>query len=121
MEIIVYDHKIKAINGGLKENQWNGILYKGKNGWHEIDFEICAQNYQREHNTQSAKCVGDRNSIEWYFLFYTSGIKTKLVFKKRFVFDFFGDKFLSGSKQHRFLQLEKFIFQDTKYTTYDLT
>ncbi len=121
MEIIVCDDQIVALNGGLAENQANGIFYTDKDGVHEIVFEACARNYREEKGVQDGRCIAERNISENYYLFYTSGVKTKIVFEKAFVFRRGGNRRLYGSRKKRFLQLQQFIFQQTKYTTFDLT
>ena len=80
MEIIVCDDQIVALNGGLAENQANGIFYTDKDGVHEIVFEACARNYREENGVQDGRCIAERNISENYYLFYTSGVKTKIVF-----------------------------------------
>ena len=57
---------------------------------------------------------------EWYFIFYTSGMKTKVVFKQAYVRNIFNFHLLSGSKTSRFQQLNDLI-NETKYRTYDLS
>ena len=121
MEIIVCDDQIVALNAGTAENQSGGIIYKDKDGLHEIDFETCAHNYRQEEGEQESKCVAERNVTENYYLFYTSGIRTKIVFQKALVFRCYTKRRLYGSRKKRFLQLQQFIFQETKYTTFDLT
>ena len=119
MEIIVYDHQIIAVNRNQLENFSNSLIYKSKDGLHQIDFEECSKNFQDLYQASSGRCIGERNIEKEYFLLYTSGIHTKIVFKKAFVFRF-QNYLLNGSKQQRFLELQKLIAQ-TKYTTYDLT
>ena len=81
--IIVQDTDIVAVNRGKKENESSNIIYRDNTGLlHEIDFHTCALNYKAEHKSSSEYCIGERKSNEAYFLFYTSGIKTKVVFKK---------------------------------------
>lgn len=116
MELTIYDDQIFAINRSKAENEANSIVYKDVMNLHEIDFEICARNYQEEHPTSNGRCIGERNIEEGYFLLYTSGMKTKIVLKKRF---FFG-ALLHGTRRQRFGQIQKLIDQ-TKYTTRDLT
>ncbi len=116
MEITIYDHQIVAIHRSKTENEANSIIYKDVMDLLEIDFETCARNFLNEYPMSVGRCIGERNIEEGYFLLYTSGMKTKIVFKERF---FFG-ALLHGTRRQRFLQLEKLIHQ-TKYTTYDLT
>ena len=64
MEIIVYDHQIFAVNRNKAENFSDCLVYKSKDGLHQIDFEGCAQNYKIEHPTSSGRFIGDRNIEE---------------------------------------------------------
>ena len=82
--ITVFDTDIFFVNGGKKENEDPSIIYKDKVGnLHEINFYTCALNYKKEHAQSSNDCIGERNITEYCFIFYTSGIKTKIAFKKQ--------------------------------------
>ena len=119
--IVIPDTAIKAVNLGKQENESSNIVYRDKSGrLHSIDFETCADNYIAEHPTSSGKCIGERKQDECYFIFYTSGIKTKVVFDKMYVGNILRHHLLSGSKLFRFLALWNLI-NKTKYTTYDLS
>ena len=119
--IIVPDTAIIAINRGIKNNEASGIIYRKDNGERNIiDFEDCANNYKAEHSNASQYCIGERKMDEKYFLFYTSGKKTKIIFDKMFVGNIFRHHFLSGNKNARFLGLQHHINQ-TRYTTLDLS
>jgi hypothetical protein len=118
--ITVYDTDIVAINLGEGENERSNIIYQDESGnHHEIDFSTCALNYKAEHDNASHSCIGERNIDEGYFLFYTSGIKTKIIFKKRYIFNVFHHHLLKGGKTARFHSLQNLIHQ-TNFTTYDL-
>ena len=118
---VISDTAIKAVNRGKQENELSSIVYRDKNGeLHSIDFETCAVNYMAEHPTSSGKCIGERKQDECYFIFYTSGIKTKVVFDKMYVGNILRHHLFSGSKVFRFLALWNLI-NKTKYTTYDLS
>lgn len=122
-EIIIKDSAIIAVNRSKEKNVADSIVYRDrKNQCHEITFEVCAKNYQREKNTIVSNCIGERNIHELYFCFYTSGLKTKITFKKRSYISRFMNPFnmLKGTNESRFLQLQKLI-DETKYITYDLT
>lgn len=120
----VYRHSrycYSDVNRGKQENQSRSIIYRSEDGeLHSIDFETCAVNFKAEHETSSGHCIGERKMNECCFIFYTSGIKTKLVFKKMYVCNFFKYHRLSGSKAFRFLTLQNLI-NETIYTTYDLS
>ncbi len=119
--IVIPDTAIWAVNRGKQENESSNIIYRDKSGrGHSIDFDVCATNYKAEHESSSGNCIGERKFDEYYFIFYTSGIKTKIVFKKMRVGNLFRYHLLSGSKANRFLKLQKLI-GETRYTTYDLS
>lgn len=121
MECIISDTSIIAVNRGRKSNEASSIIYRDGNGeLHTIDFETCANNYKAEHSNASQHCIGERKIDESYFLFYTSGIKTKIVFDKIYVSNLLRHHFLSGKKNLRFLGLQYYINQ-TRYTTLDLS
>lgn len=81
--IVIPDTAIVAVNRGKQENESSSIVYRDKNGdLHSIDFETCAVNFEAEHKTSSGHCIGERKMDEWCFILFTSGIKTKIVFKK---------------------------------------
>ncbi len=119
--IVIPDTAIDAFNVGKRDNEASSILYRDAKGrCHEIDLETCAINYTAEHTNSSGKCVGERNISEWYFIFYTSGIKAKIVFQKRHVWDLFHSHRLRGSRADRFHALNNLI-EKTSYTTFDLS
>lgn len=119
--IVIPDTAIRAVNRGKQENESSNIVYRDKEGkLHSIDFDVCAANFKTEHESSSGNCIGERKMDECYFVFYTSGIKTKVVFKKIHIGNIFRYHLLSGSKAVRFLSLQKLI-NETKYTTYDLS
>ena len=130
MEITVYDFQIVAINRSKRDNFGDSIVYRDENGLHEIDLSACAENYSAENNTGSGNCVGERDIEKGYFLIYTSGIKTRIVFtggladklfwRRLFRGDIFSWRLFRGSKRERFRQFQKML-AETKYTTYDLT
>ena len=43
MEIIIYDNQIFAVNRNKAENFSDSLVYKAKDGLHQIDFEECAK------------------------------------------------------------------------------
>ena len=119
--ITIQDTDIVAVKREKKENESSSIIYRDKTGLsHEIDFHICALNYKTEHKNASDYCIGERKSDEAYFLFYTSGIKTKVVFKKYYVLKLLRCHLLKGSRLSRFHALQKLICE-TNFSTYDLS
>ena len=101
--IIVSDTSIVAVNRGTKDNESSNIVYRDNGELHTIDFETCANNYQSEHNGASRYCIGERKIDESYFMFYTSGAKTKIVFDKMYVSNFFAITFFQAIKIFVFL------------------
>ena len=119
--IVIPATAIWVVNRGKQENESSNIIYRDKSGrGHSIDFDVCATNFKAEHGTSSGNCIGERKMDEYYFVFYTSSIKTKIVFKKMYVGNLFRYHRLNGSKTTRFLTLQKLI-KETRYTTYDLS
>ena len=119
--VVIPDTAIIAVNCGKQENESSNIVFRDKTDQlHFIDFETCAVNYMAEHSKSSGKCIGKRKQDECYFVFYTSGIKTKVVFEKMYVGNILRYHLLSGSKLFRFLALCNLI-NKTNYTTYDLS
>ena len=119
--IVIPDTAIWAVNRGKQENESSNIIYRDKSGrGHSIDFDVCATNFRAEHEASSGNCIGERKMDEYYFVFYTSGVKTKIVFKKMHIGNVFRYHRLSGSKATRFLELQKLI-DETRYTTHDLS
>lgn len=121
--ITIYDTEVLHVNRSKKANEEDSLVYRDNNGVrHTIDFATCASNFKIEHPESSGKCIGNTNICENYFLLYTSGVKTRVVFRRRFVFNtFWRYHLLSGSKRTRFLQLQRIIQCESKYTTYDFT
>lgn len=119
--VVIPDTAIIAVNRSKKENESSNIVYRDKHGrLHSIDFDVCAVNYKTEHESSSGNCIGERKADENYFVFYTSGIKTKVVFRNLYVSDIFCCHRLCGSRAKRFTALQNLI-GETKYTTYDLS
>lgn len=119
--VVVPDTAIIAVNRGRQENESSNIVYRGENGrLHSIDFDTCAANYLAEHKASAGFCIGERKIDESCFIFYTSGLKTKIVFSKLYVGSTLRYHLLSGTKASRFLALWNLI-NETKYTTYDLS
>lgn len=120
---VIYDHQIEHFNRSRNQNAESSIIFKDKSGYGTIAFDICAKNYRKTNPSSSGECVGERNSItkEPYFIFYTSGILTKIVFKRPFRFGIFGIFTLKGGRKARFILLQKMIENDTLYRTYDLS
>ena len=122
----IYDHQIVAVNRRKADNEENSIVFRDGDGrCHMINLETCAQNYIIEHPDRSANCVGERNVQERYFVLYTSGIKTKIIFHKKYVFqtrsgDAVKFKLLTGERINRFHQFQTYL-NETRYITLDLS
>ncbi|MBR2223127.1 MAG: hypothetical protein IJ973_02270 [Christensenellaceae bacterium] len=119
MEMILCDDQIVAVNRSKAENFSDSLVYKAKDGFHQIDFEECAKNFADIHSIKENRCIGERNIEKRYVLLYTNGFHTKIVFRKAFVFPF-RNHLLHGTRRERFLKLQALLSQ-TKYTTYDMT
>ena len=111
----LFDHDIVAID---KSNATISVR-KGKS-LHTIDLNACADNFKKEYGSSNGACVGDRKIDGIYFCFHTSGVKTRIYFKKIYVLGLFGKKILFGSRTDRFRQLERAI-RELGFTTYDLS
>lgn len=119
--IAIPDTCVIDLRLGTKDNEPGAILYRDENGEiRTIDFETCAANYKAEHMDASASCIGQRKMDEGYFVLYTSGVKTKILFEKKYAGNILHRRFLSGSRNSRFLRLQHRINQ-TGYTTLDLS
>lgn len=118
---LVPDTAIVSVPRGKSDGEPHCILYRDSGGClNTIDFAACAANFAAEHPDSSGRCIGLRNADEHWFLFYTSGQKTKIVFEKPHVGIFHRPFSLTGSLTARFLSLWCSI-NGTNYTTYDLT
>ncbi len=119
--IIIHDTAILAVNHCMKGQASSNIVYRDDNGkLHSIDFETCAVNFRSEHEALTENCIGERKIDEYFFIFYTSGVKTKVVFRKMYVGNLLHHHLLSGTKTFRFLSLRSLI-NESGYTTYDLS
>lgn len=120
-EHVFYDHQVKFVNRSKEDNKADSIILRDQKGnGKTIELNVCAQNYNDEHPGCSGQCVGERKIDEYYFIFYTSGIKTKIVFKNKYVFGLGGSKLLVGERVARFHQFQK-LLNETKYTMRDLS
>ena len=117
-----YKGKYTLLSGGHGKSREMSVYDAVKNTvlLNEIDFHTCALNYKAEHKNASDYCIGERKFDELYFLFYTSGIKTKVVFKKHYVMNLLRYHLLKGSKASRFHSLQKLICE-TNFRTYDMS
>lgn len=119
--ITLNDTDILAVNRGMHANEAGSIVYRGMhNTLHTIDFAACAANYKAIHSSATGNCIGERKVDEFFFIFYTSGIRTKVTFNNRYVADVFHRRLLRGSRTQRFLALQKLI-AEARCTTYDLS
>ena len=99
------------------ENGECSILYLDEQGKpQQIDLAVCVENYCKERGIDPAgvTCVGERDCIEGYFEFWTSGMKTRVVFPKRHLLE---------SKRHRYERFRSFqcLLTEMGYSTLDLT
>ena len=119
MYITVPDDRIVAIDRPRSEDE-NGeasIIYRDEQGeLRKIDLAACAVNYCKEKGIDptNVTCVGERDCIEGYFEFWTSGMKTRIVFPKRHFWE---------SKRHRYQRFRSVqcLLNEMGYGTLDLT
>ena len=119
MYITVPDDRIVAVNRarpGAKSEEFS-IIYRDEHGeLHKIDLAVCVVNYCKERGIDPAgvTCVGERDYIEGYFEFWTSGMKTRIVFSKRHLLE---------SKRRRYERFRSFqcLLNEMGYGTLDLT
>ena len=119
MYITVPDDRIVAVNRPRfgAENEEASIIYRDEHGeLHKIDLAVCVVNYCKERGIDptGVTCVGERNCIEGYFEFWTSGTKTRIVFPKRHLLE---------SKRRRYERFRSFqcLLNEMGYSTLDLT
>ena len=99
------------------ENEEASIIYRDEQGeLHKIDLPVCVENYCKERGIAptGVTCVGERDYIEGYFEFWTSGMKTRIVFPKRHFWE---------SKRHRHQRFRSVqcLLNEMGYGTLDLT
>ena len=125
MYITVPDHRIVADDRVVDvirprfgaENEEASIIYRdGQGELHKIDLPVCVENYCKERGIDptGVTCVGERDYIEGYFEFWTSGMKTRIVFPKRHFWE---------SKRHRYERFRSIqcLLNEMGYGTLDLT
>ena len=99
------------------ESKEASIVYRDEQGeLHKIDLAVCVENYCKERGIDptGVTCVGERDRIEGYFEFWTSGMKTRVVFPKRHFWE---------SKRHRYQRFRSIQrrLNEMGYGTLDLT
>lgn len=119
-ETIIYDHQIREVSRKTKEISFDHVIYEDNDGLHKINLDVCSENFNEEYGKSSGTCVGVRNIEKSWFILYTSGVKTKIIFKRSFVFGFSARVLLYGTKTSRFLQFKQKLL-DANYTTLDMT
>lgn len=120
MYSVIYDHQLVAIDRNIATNVSDSLVFRDKKGiLHMIDFATCAQNYRKEKHLSSSRCIGERNLKEFYFVIYSSGVKTQILFKKRHVFSFGKRKLLHGTRFERILQFQQKL-KEMKYTVREI-
>lgn len=125
MYITVPDHRIVADDLVVDvirprfgaENEEASIIYRDEQEeLHKIDLAVCVVNYCKERGIDptGVTCVGERDCIEGYFEFRTSGMKTRIVFPKRYFWE---------SKRHRYQRFRSVqcLLNEMGYGTLDLT
>ena len=99
------------------ESKEASIVYRDEQGeLRRIDLAVCVVNYCKERGIDptGVTCVGERDCIEGYFEFWTSGMKTRIVFPKRH---------FRESKRHRYQRFRSVqcLLNEMGYGTLDLT
>ncbi len=119
MYITVPDDRIVAIDRPRPEDESKeaSIVYRDEQGeLRRIDLAVCVVNYCKERGIDptGVTCVGERDCIEGYFEFRTSGMKTRVVFPKRHFWE---------SKRHRYQRFRSIqrLLNELGYGTLDLT
>ncbi len=106
----IRDTAIFAVNVGKRENEESSLMYRKGGKTHKISFEVCAR------NRGSETCIGLRNDTEGWFLLDTTGIQTKITFRRGRVTNLLGYHRLTGNREARFQQLQK-LMEESGYTT----
>lgn len=110
-EIIVSDDKLLHFNTGHRDsNTESSLIYQKDGELHTIVLNQCAKNYRFLH-AGTSDCVAERNTAEFTITFYTSGLLTKIVFKKRFYLNLWQNKLLRGNRTKRFQRLTDLIYK----------
>lgn len=108
--VIVPDTNIIAINRGTADNLDNSIIYRDKDcKLHKIDLKSCAENFQAKNTLYSGNYVGERKIDNYFFLLYTSGMKTKIVFKSFYVLNTFKITCYLAQKHHGFTNYKNLL------------
>ena len=119
--IVITDDRLFNFNHGKGDNEEKSLNYKDSNGiLRSIVFDVCAKNFHDYSPNSNRNCVAERNIQDYSFTFYTSGVLTKVIFKKRYYFNLRFTKLFNGSRMTRFEKLRKMI-EDTGYTSRDLS
>ena len=120
-ENIIFDHQIRAVTRSNADGQDSSIVYADTNGKiHSISLESNVQNYKNENPICSNRCVGARKIDDKYFILYTSGVKTKIIFKKLYVLRYNKNNLFTGKRNSRFQEFQR-LLGEANYTTFDLS
>ena len=82
-ETVIYDHQIREVSRKTKEISFGHVIYEDNDGLHKINLDVCSENFNEEYGKSSGTCVGGRNIEKSWFILYTSGVKTKIIFLNR--------------------------------------
>ncbi len=118
-EIVITDENLFHFNVGKNDNEESSIIYRDNGSFHTILLDRCAKNYHSLH-AQSSRCVAERNILDFTITFFTSGIPTKIIFKKKYYTNLRYKKLLSGTREKRFHKLVALI-NECGFTTFDLS
>lgn len=110
-ELEIYDTAITDVSN-------EGFTYIDDEGRvHSVEYAACARNYTQK-NERRLNCVGERNITQGCFVFHTSDVAIKVVFKRLFVLT--KKCYFTGRRSERFASLQNHIV-DQGYSTYDLS
>ena len=88
MEIIIYDHQIFAVNRNKAENFSDSLVYKAKDGLHQIDFEECEKTLEKSIQQTIIGALVKEISKKDIFFYILTACKLKSFFGKLLYFLF---------------------------------
>ncbi len=119
--IKIRDTDLYAFCDAASDDESTGFIWLDHTGKHQfVSLKACADNYQKIRADASGVCVGERNILEYTFVFYCGEEILKVVFEKRLVWNFSQKRLFHGTRDIRFHRFQKWI-ADQGYTTFDLS
>ena len=117
----IRDTDFYALCDASSDDESAGFVYIDQTGKRRfVSLKACADNYQKAHAGASGVCAGDRNILEYAFIFYCGDETLKVVFVKHFVWNFSQKRLFRGTRDMRFHRFQKWI-HGQGYTTFDLS